>query len=84
MYGHKGIEVGVAVFPGTVPLDVGFPKPPIADAALVKGEKALILLGCFTYVTFGAAHHTAFCFYYREGVSKFPNLSFCVGAFDAD
>ncbi len=49
------------------------------DDGLIAGTKAIFVPGCFTYETFGEAHHSAFCFFYRKGLTIIPNLNFCTG-----
>jgi hypothetical protein len=47
------------------------------DDDVIKGDKILIAMGCFSYETFGIAHNSAFCFFYRNGMSPGNDLNFC-------
>jgi hypothetical protein len=56
----------------------------LIDDEVVKGDKLIVMTGCFAYITFDTAHHSAYCFYFRNGTTKPPNLSFCVNGSYAD
>jgi hypothetical protein len=56
----------------SVTLDKG-----LIDDKVVSGDKILAVSGCFVYETFDSPHHSTFCFFYRSGMTKAQNLSFC-------
>jgi hypothetical protein len=56
----------------------------LVDDSVVKGDSVIFVPGCFVYETFGKAHHSAFCFYFKAGATVPPNLNFCIGGSDAD
>jgi hypothetical protein len=43
------------------------PPPEKFDQALQDGNDVFVVTGCFAYLTAGALHHTAFCFYAEPG-----------------
>ena len=49
-----------------------------------SGTKALALTGCFAYITAGKLRHTAYCFYFEPGISKFDHMNICQGGNYAD
>jgi len=60
-------------------------KDDFVDDNIVKGTKAVVVQGCFLYRTFGAPHHSYFCFFYKGGgVTKIQNLNICAGGHAAD
>lgn len=56
----------------------------LVNDSLVKGDSIIVVPGCFVYETFGKPHHSAFCFFFKVGLSVQPNLNFCIGGSDAD
>jgi len=59
-------------------------KDDFVDADIAKGEKIIIVQGCFSYRTFNAPHHSYFCYFYRQGFTKIQNLNICQSGHDAD
>lgn len=47
-------------------------KKELIDWEFVYGVKVVVIPGCYAYRTAGAAHHSAFCFFYQHGFSN-PN-----------
>jgi hypothetical protein len=76
---------GFVVFPGAVGR-IESPdywtriSPEHLQKTLETGQSGLSITGCFTYSTFGAVHHTSFCYWYKKGVTDFRNLRICGGA----
>jgi len=58
-------------------------KKAALDQALLMGERAAYVFGCFTYVTRDAIKHSSFCFFFKEGLTQPNALNICEGA-DAD
>jgi hypothetical protein len=54
------------------------------DEAITKGDKSVIVQGCFLYRTSNQPHHSYFCYFYKQGVSKIQNLNICAYGHDAD
>ncbi len=54
------------------------------DDQLLSGASIIIVVGCFSYETFGESHYSAFCFYYRKDFTPLPSLNFCEGGSDAN
>ncbi|HEY3917493.1 MAG TPA: hypothetical protein VGL83_06855 [Stellaceae bacterium] len=59
-------------------------KDSFVDEAVKNGEKEIIVQGCFLYRTFGAPHHSYFCFFWKHGQTKIQNLNVCISGHDAD
>jgi hypothetical protein len=49
-------------------------KDDFVDEPLTKGEKFLLLQGCFLYQTFDAPRHSYFCYFYKQGFTRIQNL----------
>jgi hypothetical protein len=64
-------------------LTVKFDKD-LIDGNVAIGAKIIGVTGCFVYETFGTPHHSTFCFFYRNGVTKVPNMNFCSSGAYAD
>ena len=56
----------------------------LVDDKVVGGDKLIGVIGCMTYETFKTPHHSTFCFFYRAGKTKVPNLNYCPGGGYAD
>jgi hypothetical protein len=56
----------------------------LVDEAVGKGEKVVIVHGCFLYLTIDPPKHTYFCYFYKQGVTKLQNLSICMAGHYAD
>lgn len=57
----------------------------LIDDGVIKGDKIVLLVGCFTYQTVSTPHHSAFCFFYKAGNGAGPqSLGFCPGGSYAD
>lgn len=56
----------------------------VIDQATADGSRIIVLTGCFAYNTFNELHHSSFCFFYRKGVTRELNLSFCAGGNNAN
>jgi hypothetical protein len=54
-----------------------FPVPKDIVNQVVNDNKALIFQGCFAYGTANKVGHSAWCYYYRAGVSLKEHLSIC-------
>lgn len=54
------------------------------DEDFTKGEKLLIVQGCFVYRTFDLPRHSYFCYFYRQGYTKPQNLNICTSGHEAD
>jgi len=54
------------------------------DQSAIDGDKTLIAQGCITYDTFGATHHSGFCYFFKNKTSKPDRLNICGGGSDAD
>jgi hypothetical protein len=64
-------------------LTVSFDKD-LIDQDVVSGAKIIGVTGCFVYETFGTPHHSTFCFFYKTGITKVPNMNFCSSGGYAD
>jgi hypothetical protein len=82
---QKDSSRGFVVFPGAIgriesPANWTRISPQYLDKALEMGHSTLSITGCLTYITFGAVHHTSFCYSYQKSVIDFRNLKVCGGA----
>jgi hypothetical protein len=59
-------------------------KDEFVDEDLTKGDKLLIVEGCFGYRTYDAQRHSAFCYFYKQGTTKPQTLNICISGNDAD
>ena len=59
-------------------------KDDFVDGAITKGDKLIFFQGCFLYRSFDIPRHNYFCFFYKQGQSKFQNLNICPGGHYAD
>jgi hypothetical protein len=59
-------------------------KDDFVDEAITKGDKLVVLQGCFLYRTFEAARHSYFCYFYKKGQTKIQNLNICTSGHYAD
>jgi hypothetical protein len=59
-------------------------KDDFVDDAVAKGEKLVIVQGCFVYRTADIPRHSYFCYFYRQGFSKIQNLHICASGHYAD
>jgi hypothetical protein len=59
-------------------------KDDFVDEPLTKGEKFLLLQGCFLYQTFDAPRHSYFCYFYKQGFTRIQNLNICLSGHHAD
>ena len=55
-----------------------------ATDAIIKGDEVIIYQECFAYRTFTQPKHTAFCFFYKQGLTKAPNLNICESGNEAN
>jgi hypothetical protein len=56
----------------------------LVDDQVIKGDKLIVIVGCFSYITFDLPHHSASCFFYKGGTTKGPELNFCAHGSYAD
>jgi hypothetical protein len=82
----KQIEQSEAIFPDS---SYSFKKPfvPRDLADISKPDRAVFLQGCFVYrsaVTGPQVHHSAFCYFYRFGMSDAEQMTPCTGSGYAD
>lgn len=82
----KQIERNEAVFPGST---YTFREPFNAEkpADISGPDRAIFFQGCFVYrsgVTKDEAHHNAFCYFYRFGMNREPQMIPCPAAGYAD
>ena len=56
----------------------------LIDDEVIDGKKVIVVNGCFAYVTGGAAHHSAFCYFYRGDENDSNHLSICLNGNYAD
>jgi hypothetical protein len=54
------------------------------DDDLISGGKAIILPGCFTYLTFSEVRHSAYCFFYKANQTKTQQFNYCAAGGYAD
>jgi len=47
------------------------------DDDLIKGVRSVVVIGCFTYSTFGEVRHSAFCFFFRAPDVKPEHFAYC-------
>lgn len=59
-------------------------NPNVVDESLVKGDKILIVQGCFLYRSFDVPRHSYFCYFWQKDRSKFDNLNICIQGHYAD
>jgi hypothetical protein len=59
-------------------------KEDFVDDPIIKKDKIVFLQGCFLYRTFDAPRHSYFCFFYKQGQTKFQNLNICANGHYAD
>lgn len=64
-------------------LVLGVPKGWMS-ADIVDGKSAMVVHMCIAYTTGKAVHHTAFCFFYRPGVSENKQFNVCTAGNYAD
>jgi hypothetical protein len=69
--------------PGGYKLNFGVPRGWLS-ADIVNGKSALIIEMCFAYRTVNAVHHTAFCYFYRPGISENRQFNICTAGNHAD
>jgi hypothetical protein len=56
----------------------------LVDADVVSGKKSIVIQGCFIYFTEQAVRHSFFCYFYKQGFTKFQNLNICQSGHYAD
>jgi hypothetical protein len=56
----------------------------LVDAAVIAGDKVVVLQGCFVYLTGQIMRHSFFCFFYKNNFSKISNLNICPSGHSAD
>ena len=56
----------------------------LVDWHFLYGVKILVVPGCYAYKSGGAAHHSAFCFFYQHGFSNPANWPLCQAGNYAD
>ena len=49
-----------------------------------KGNDIIVVQGCFSYRTFDIPKRSYFCYFYRQGFTKIPNLNICLAGHDAN
>lgn len=84
---NKEWQAGSVVYPST-----GFStynlnaktKDDFVDEAITKGDKLILFQGCFLYRSFDVPRHSYFCYFYKQGQTKFQNLNICPGGHYAD
>jgi hypothetical protein len=54
------------------------------DEDFTKGNKLMVVQGCFLYKTFNLPRYSHFCYFYKQGYSKPQNLNICHSGQDAD
>jgi hypothetical protein len=59
-------------------------KDDLVDEAVVKGDKLVVVQGCFWYETIDLPKHAYFCYFYKQGFTKIQNLNICVSGQEAD
>jgi hypothetical protein len=64
--------------------DPSFPKKFTVADDLKNGGQVVAFQGCFIYRTIGSTHHTAFCNYYQNAVTKPPALNICTVGNNSD
>jgi hypothetical protein len=47
------------------------------DDVTIKGDRIIIVHGCFWYRTFAMPKYSYFCYFYKQGFSKIQNLNIC-------
>lgn len=56
----------------------------LIDDAVIKGNKLILVQGCFRYTSMGMQRHSFFCFFYKAGKTKYQSLGFCPASNYAD
>jgi hypothetical protein len=51
--------------------------PKRIDWDVIYGKKYLTIHGCVIYETFGKFHHSAFCYWFRAGITPINELPIC-------
>jgi hypothetical protein len=59
-------------------------KDDFVDEPATKGDKVIIVQGCFLYRSFDNPRHSYFCYFYKQGQSKIQNLNICPTGHYAD
>lgn len=59
-------------------------KDDLVDDSVTKGDKLIVVQGCFLYRSFDVARHSYFCYFYKQGQSKIQNLNICASGQYAD
>jgi hypothetical protein len=87
-FGTPATTFGQVIFPSTgfgsgADFSIEFPKEEI-DEEVISGAKILVAEGCIAYATFGEVRHSAFCYYFKSGLSSLDHLNICDGGSNAD
>jgi hypothetical protein len=69
--GHTPLNGGEIIWPSSKPeaytnAYVENPNDPLIMQEVLDGRAAVVVQGCFLYLTFGEPHHSAFCFWFRQ------------------
>jgi hypothetical protein len=80
---------GSVIYPSTASLGGGYTLnsktgDDFVDEAAAKGDKLVIVQGCFLYRSFEAPRHSYFCYFYKQGMTKIQNLNICTSGHHAD
>jgi hypothetical protein len=86
---NKEWQGGSVVYPMATAIGPGYnlfvkSNEDFVDEAIVRGDKIIVVQGCFWYTTIELPKHTYFCYFYKHGVTKIQNLNICASGHDAD
>jgi hypothetical protein len=56
----------------------------LVDDLIVSGEKVIVIQGCFLYATGQTVHHSFFCFFFKNKLTRIANLNICQSGHYAD
>jgi hypothetical protein len=80
---------GSVVYPSTGGFGGGYAmnsktKDDFVTEGMIKGDTLIVVQGCFLYQTFETPKHSYFCYFYRQGMTKFQNLNICIAGHSAN
>jgi len=80
---------GSIIYPGSSAFDSSYQinvktSDRFVDESIIKGEKVVIIQGCFLYRTFDTLRHSYFCYFYQQGFTKIQNLNICISGHHSD
>lgn len=87
--GAKDWKGGSVIYPTSNAFGSGYSlsiksKDDFVDEAMTKGDKLVIVQGCFLYRSFDVPRHSYFCYFYQPGNGKISNLNICRTGHHAD